>query len=183
MALGFDSWKIIRSVTQLILSEGSVLHNNASLAEKYVQFNTKFQILKLKFFRSLVNQSDASMHLPAQIGDYTDFYSSIHHATNVGIMFRGKDNALMPNWKHIPVGYHGRASSVVVSGTDIRRPYGQTLPVDGADPVFGPCRLLDFELEMAFFVGGPPTKLGDRVPIEEASKRVFGFVVMNDWSG
>lgn len=134
------------------------------------------------FTRSLVNQSAATMHLPAKIGDYTDFYSSIHHATNVGIMFRGKENALMPNWKHIPVGYHGRASSVVVSGTDIRRPYGQTLPVDGADPVFGPCRLLDFELEMAFFVGGPPTKLGDRVPIEEASKRVFGFVVMNDWS-
>jgi fumarylacetoacetase len=122
------------------------------------------------------------MHLPAQIGDYTDFYSSIHHATNVGIMFRGKDNALMPNWKYLPVGYHGRASSVVVSGTPIRRPLGQTLPVDGAEPTFGPCRLMDFELEMAFFVGGPSNQLGQRVTPTEASKRVFGFTLMNDWS-
>jgi fumarylacetoacetase len=95
-----------------------------------------------------VNQSDATMHLPANIGDYTDFYSSIYHATNVGIMFRGKENALMPNWKHLPVGYHGRASSVVVSGTPINRPLGQTLPVEGENPVFGPCRLFDFELEV-----------------------------------
>lgn len=122
------------------------------------------------------------MHLPADIGDYTDFYSSIHHATNVGIMFRGKENALMPNWKHIPVGYHGRASSVVVSGTPIRRPLGQTLPVDDAAPVFGPCRLLDFELEVAFFVGGPATQLGDRILAKDAEKRIFGLVVMNDWS-
>lgn len=133
-------------------------------------------------FRALFDQSDATMHLQAQIGDYTDFYSSIHHATNVGVMFRGKENALMPNWKHLPVGYHGRASSVVVSGTPIHRPYGQTLPVEGADPVFGPCRLFDFELEVAFFIGGPPTKLGQRVTTQEASKRVFGFVLMNDWS-
>lgn len=122
------------------------------------------------------------MHLPADIGDYTDFYSSIHHATNVGIMFRGKDNALMPNWKHLPVGYHGRASSVVVSGTPIRRPLGQTQPVDGADPVFGASRLFDFELEMAFFVGGPPTELGERVSTTQAADRVFGFALMNDWS-
>lgn len=123
-----------------------------------------------------------TMHLPADIGDYTDFYSSIHHATNVGIMFRGKDNALMPNWKHLPVGYHGRASSVVVSGTPIRRPYGQTQPVDGADPVFGPSRLFDFELELAFFVGGPATELGERVTAAQAADRVFGFALMNDWS-
>lgn len=122
------------------------------------------------------------MHLPADIGDYTDFYSSIHHATNVGIMFRGKENALMPNWKHLPVGYHGRASSVVVSGTPIRRPLGQTQPVDGQPPVFGPCRLFDFELEMAFFIGGPATQLGERVPAEKASERIFGFALMNDWS-
>lgn len=122
------------------------------------------------------------MHLPAQIGDYTDFYSSIHHATNVGIMFRGKDNALMPNWKYLPVGYHGRASSVVVSGTPITRPYGQTLPVDGQPPSFGPCRLLDFELEMAFFIGGHENKLGERINVEDAWKHVFGFTVMNDWS-
>lgn len=97
-------------------------------------------------------------------------------------MFRGKENALMPNWKWLPVGYHGRASSVVVSGTPINRPFGQTQPVDGADPTFGPCRLFDFELEMAFFIGGPPTKLGERVSTKDAAKRVFGFVLMNDWS-
>lgn len=131
----------------------------------------------------MVPLSSATMHMPATIGDYTDFYSSIHHATNVGIMFRGKDNALMPNWKHLPVGYHGRASSVVVSGTPIRRPYGQTVAADGAEPTFGPCKLLDIELEMAFFVGGPENKLGERIDVNESYKRVFGFVLMNDWSG
>lgn len=97
-------------------------------------------------------------------------------------MFRGKENALMPNWKWLPVGYHGRASSVVVSGTPITRPLGQTQPVDGQDPVFGPCRLLDFELEMAFFVGGKSNALGERVTTKDAAKRIFGFVLMNDWS-
>jgi len=122
------------------------------------------------------------MHLPATIGDYTDFYSSIHHATNVGIMFRGKENALLENWKYIPVGYHGRSSSIVVSGTPITRPLGQTLPVEGAAPFFGPCRLMDFELEIGAFVGGPPTKLGERVIAKDAEDRIFGFVLMNDWS-
>jgi fumarylacetoacetase len=88
------------------------------------------------------------MELPSKIGNYTDFYSSIHHATNVGIMFRGKDNALQPNWLHIPIGYHGRASSVVVSGKSIRRPQGQLRPDDSKPPIFGECKLLDFELEM-----------------------------------
>ena len=101
--------------------------------------------------------SEIDMHLPADIGDYTDFYSSKEHATNVGIMFRGKDNALQPNWMHLPVGYHGRASSVVISGTDVVRPYGQ-LQKNSTDPTagstFGPSKTLDFELEMAFFVGG-----------------------------
>ena len=124
-------------------------------------------------FSAFVNQSEATLHLPAKIGDYTDFYSSIHHATNVGVMFRGKENALMPNWKHLPVGYHGRSSSVVVSGTGINRPYGQTLPVEGENPTFGPCRLFDFELEMAFFIGGQPNKLGERVTTKEAAKRMF----------
>uniref|UniRef100_A0A182N845 Fumarylacetoacetase n=1 Tax=Anopheles dirus TaxID=7168 RepID=A0A182N845_9DIPT len=165
MALGCDAWATVRRVTKELLLEGSPLHNEAALQS-----------------RALVDQSAAKMHLPANIGDYTDFYSSIHHATNVGVMFRGKENALMPNWKHLPVGYHGRASSVVVSGTPIRRPYGQTLPVEGAEPAFGPCRLFDFELEMAFFVGGPPTELGERVSVRDAAKRVFGFVLMNDWS-
>ncbi|KAL0821522.1 hypothetical protein ABMA28_004980 [Loxostege sticticalis] len=132
--------------------------------------------------RAFVKQSEAQMYLPAEVGDYTDFYSSIHHATNVGIMFRSKENALMPNWKYIPVGYHGRSSSIVVSGTPIRRPYGQTLPVEGAEPHFGPCRLMDFELEMGCFVGGPPTALGERVTAQQAGERLFGFVLMNDWS-
>lgn len=114
MSLSYDTWKTVRDVTQSLLLKNSPLANDADLQKI-----------------ALVRQCYASLHLPAIIGDYTDFYSSIHHATNVGIMFRGKDNALMPNWKHIPVGYHGRASSVVVSGTPIRRPYGQTLPVDG----------------------------------------------------
>ncbi|CAB3253005.1 unnamed protein product [Arctia plantaginis] len=132
--------------------------------------------------RAFVKQSEAQMHVPAEIGDYTDFYSSLHHATNVGIMFRGKDNALFPNWKHLPVGYHGRSSSIVVSGTPIHRPYGQTLPVEDADPHFGPSRLMDFELEMAAFVGGPPTQLGERITAKEAGDRIFGFALMNDWS-
>merc|ERR1719312_1126966 len=123
----------------------------------------------------------AAMHLPADIGDYTDFYSSIDHATNVGTMFRGKENALMPNWKHLPVGYHGRASSVVVSGTPIRRPNGQTVAGDDVPPKFGPCRLMDFELETAFFTG-PATKMGDPIPIEKAGDHIFGMVLMNDWS-
>jgi len=131
---------------------------------------------------ALVAQAGAAMHLPAAIGDYTDFYSSLDHATNVGTMFRGKDNALMPNWKHLPVGYHGRASSVVVSGTPVRRPLGQTRPVDTEPPKFGPCRLMDFELEMAFFVGGECPALGDVITAKEAGKHIFGMVLMNDWS-
>ena len=122
------------------------------------------------------------MHLPANIGDYTDFYSSKEHATNVGIMFRGADNALMPNWTWLPVGYHGRASSVVVSGTPIKRPLGQTRPDESADPVFGPCKLMDFELEMAFFIGGTETKLGEPIEISRSEDHIFGMTLMNDWS-
>ncbi|KAK6030405.1 fumarylacetoacetase [Ostertagia ostertagi] len=132
--------------------------------------------------KAIVSQKDATMHLPATIGDYTDFYSSIYHATNVGIMFRGKENALMPNWKWLPVGYHGRASSVIPSGTPVRRPRGQVKPEGAAEPTYGPSRLLDFELEMAFFVGGPATELGQPIPIEDAEEHIFGVVLMNDWS-
>jgi len=131
---------------------------------------------------ALVPMEAVILHLPATIGDYTDFYSSIDHATNVGTMFRGKDNALMPNWKHLPVGYHGRSSTVVVSGTPIRRPNGQTRPTDDKPPIFGPCKLMDFELEMAFFVGGSSNALGDIIPIERAHEHIFGMVLMNDWS-
>jgi fumarylacetoacetase len=119
--------------------------------------------------------------LPVEIGDYTDFYSSIEHATNVGTMFRDPDNALLPNWKYIPVGYHGRASSIVLSETPIRRPKGQQKPDPEKPPVFGPCKLLDFELEMAFitFDGKP---LGESISTKEADEYIFGMVLFNDWS-
>jgi len=133
----------------------------------------------------LLPLSQVQVHLPARIGDYTDFYSSREHATNVGIMFRGKENALQPNWLHLPVGYHGRASSVVVTGTPIVRPCGQ-LQADRADPskgsVFGPSKLLDIELEVACLVGGRTPPLGRPLTMAEAEEHIFGYVVMNDWS-
>ena len=129
----------------------------------------------------LVPASSVTMHMPVKVGDYTDFYSSEDHARNVGKMFRDPENALLPNWKHMPVGYHGRASSIVVSGTPLRRPLGQTRPDPEAPPTFGPSRLLDFELEMAFitFDGKP---LGERITTSEAEDHIFGLVLFNDWS-
>ena len=124
---------------------------------------------------------EAELVLPVTIGDYTDFYSSREHATNVGTMFRGKDNALMPNWLHLPVAYHGRASSIVVSGTPVRRPAGQTKADDAERPSFGPTRLLDFELEMGVFIG-PGSDLGCPIPVEQAPEHLFGMVLVNDWS-
>ncbi len=123
----------------------------------------------------------AQMHLPVHIGDYTDFYSSIEHATNVGKMFRDPENALLPNWRHIPVGYHGRASSIVVSGTSIKRPKGQVLPKDASSPVFKASGRLDFELEMGF-ITGKNTNLGESVSTSEADDYIFGLVLFNDWS-
>ncbi len=126
-------------------------------------------------------QDQVEMLLPIAVGDYTDFYSSMEHAINVGTMFRGRDNALMPNWKHLPVGYHGRASTIVVSGTPIRRPKGQTKPENAEFPQFGPSRLMDFELEMGF-VTCKNTKLGEAISIEDAEDAIFGLVLFNDWS-
>lgn len=128
----------------------------------------------------LVDRLSATMLLPVQIGDYTDFYSSIEHATNVGKMFR-PDNPLLPNWKHIPVGYHGRASSVVISGTDIKRPQGQTLPPNSEIPVFGPSKRVDLELEMGYIIGRT-TALGEPVQVRNAEEYIFGKVIVNDWS-
>lgn len=128
-----------------------------------------------------VKQADATMHLPVHVGDYTDFYSSIEHATNVGMMFRDPENALLPNWRHIPVGYHGRASSIVVSGTPIHRPKGQTIPKDSKQPIYGASKRLDFELEMAFIIG-KNTQLGQSVSTESATDHIFGMVLFNDWS-
>ncbi|XP_033725969.1 fumarylacetoacetase-like [Pecten maximus] len=165
MSLGRSAWKEARATLQKLLSaDEPILRDNSSLRD-----------------RAFVPQNSAQMHLPAKIGDYTDFYSSKNHAFNVGCMFRGEDNALMPNWTHLPVGYHGRASSVVVSGTDIRRPNGQTRPDDTKPPVFTKCRLLDFELEMAFFTG-PANKLGEPITMDNAEDHIFGMVLMNDWS-
>jgi fumarylacetoacetase len=127
------------------------------------------------------HQRDVVMHLPARIGDYTDFYSSREHATNVGIMFRGKENALMPNWLHLPVGYHGRSSSIVVSGTNFPRPRGQILPSAAESPIIGPSQRMDFELEMGFLVG-PGNDLGQPIPIDQALDHIFGMVLVNDWS-
>ena len=143
MALDKSCWRATRACITSLLSSSSEdnrLRDNPILQQE-----------------SIFPSSEIDMHLPAKIGDYTDFYSSKEHATNVGIMFRGIDNALQPNWLHLPVGYHGRASSVVVSGTDVTRPHGQ-LQASPSDPksgsTFGPTKQLDFELEMAFFVGG-----------------------------
>lgn len=129
----------------------------------------------------MVPMTQATMHMPVKVGDYTDFYSSEDHARNVGTMFRDPDNALLPNWKHLPVGYHGRASSIVVSPAEIHRPKGQTKADDAEMPTFGPTRLLDFELEMAF-VTCKETKLGESIPVNEAENAIWGMVIFNDLS-
>ena len=130
----------------------------------------------------LTDASNVKMLLPIQIGDYTDFYSSREHAKNVGIMFRDPTNALLPNWLHLPVGYHGRSSSIVVSGTPLRRPKGQVLPPDvGNNPVFSESKRIDFELEMAFVIG-KNTNLGDTIDINDAENYIFGMALFNDWS-
>lgn len=128
-----------------------------------------------------VSQADSKMHLPVRVGDYTDFYSSLEHATNVGKMFRDPKNALLPNWKHIPVAYHGRASSIIPSGQSIFRPKGQVVPTGTTQPVYQPTESLDFELEMAYIIG-KENKLGQKISIEEAEEYIFGMVIFNDWS-
>lgn len=133
---------------------------------------------------ALVPLTQVTNHLPLQIGDYTDFYAGLHHAYNVGVLFRGPDNALQPNYRHLPVGYHGRASSVVPSGTPIVRPSGQILANPTADPkvpTFSPCRRLDIELELAAFIA-TGNRLGEPIPVDQAEDHIFGLVLMNDWS-
>eukprot|EP00474_Spongospora_subterranea_P008531 CRZ08989.1 hypothetical protein [Spongospora subterranea] len=165
MALPPKAWQLVRETVQKLLSVGTPdLRDNHALRD-----------------RVMIQQKDATMLLPAHIGDYTDFYSSKNHAVNVGTMFRGADNALNPNWLCMPIGYHGRASSVVVSGTDIRRPSGQTMNNAEGAPEFGPSRQLDFELEIAFFVGGGNDQ-GEPIPMAKAEDHIFGVVLMNDWS-
>lgn len=131
-----------------------------------------------KFFEAL---NDVQMHIPVQVGDYTDFYSSIEHATNVGSLFRDPENALLPNWKHMPVAYHGRASSIIGTEIPIHRPKGQTKAPTMDAPIFGPSKRLDFELEMGYIIGSK-TELGHSVSSEEAENYIFGKVIFNDWS-
>ncbi len=127
------------------------------------------------------NIEDVQLHMPVQVGDYTDFYSSEQHAYNVGCMFRDPQNALLPNWKHLPVAYHGRASSIFVSGQNFHRPKGQTCADESQPPVFGPTKRLDFELEMATVIG-KSTELGESIDVNKAEEYVFGFLLFNDWS-
>jgi fumarylacetoacetase len=165
IALGKPITKAVRErISHLLQEENAELRDNETLRKN-----------------ALVLQSEAEMLLPVHVPNYTDFYSSKEHATNVGIMFRDPANALLPNWKHLPVGYHGRASSIVVSGTPIHRPKGQTKADDADAPTFGPSRLVDFELEVAFIVG-KPTNLGDSVSTAKAEEHIFGLALFNDWS-
>jgi fumarylacetoacetase len=161
IALGKEKTNKVREIIQKELcDENSVFRNSKNL---------------------FLLQSDVQMHLPVSIGDYTDFYSSIEHATNVGMMFRNPDNALLPNWKHLPVGYHGRSSSIIVSGENIHRPMGQILPPNADSPIFKASSRVDFELEMGFIIG-KNTNLGEKINTTDAEKYIFGKVLFNDWS-
>jgi len=151
------------------------------IAEIFDEKNSKLKDNKDHRNIVLFTLDEIEMQLPVQVGDYTDFYSSKEHATNVGTMFRDPDNALLPNWLHIPVGYHGRSSSIIPSGIPVHRPQGQTLPNGATEPVFGPSKLVDFELEMAF-ITTDANVLGEPIPIEEAEDYIFGLVLFNDWS-
>ncbi len=157
--LGRSVWRDTReSISRLLRHDNPILRDDVALRSQ-----------------ALVRQSDVHMHLPIKVGGYTDFYSSKEHATNVGSMFRDPANALLPNWLHLPVGYNGRASSVIVSGVDVRRPMGQVKPPSAEQPLFAACAKLDFELETAFIVGGD-TALGETVTVSEAESLMFGMV-------
>src|ERR1700742_4430368 len=165
MALGPKMWTKTRArISELLRHDHPELRDNEELRRS-----------------ALVPMRDARLHLPFTVSGYTDFYSSKEHATNVGVMFRGKDNALQPNWLHMPVGYNGRASTVVVSGTKVKRPRGQLKPPNVEAPSFGPCRRLDFELEMGTVIG-QPSVMGEMLSEAQAEAMIFGFVLLNDWS-
>src|ERR1700682_1598063 len=165
MALGPKRWSRTRArISELLRHDNPDLRYNDALRK-----------------RALVPMADAKLHLPIAVAGYTDFYSSKEHATNVGVMFRGKDNALQPNWLHMPIGYNGRASTIVVSGTKVRRPHGQLKPPGVELPSFGPCKRLDFELEMGVVIG-QPSPMGEMLTEQKAEDMIFGFVLLNDWS-
>ncbi|WP_446051281.1 fumarylacetoacetase [Zobellia laminariae] len=162
---GQKTWRLVRNRISEIFEESNETLKNNEDHKNVVLFS----------------MDEIEMQLPVLIGDYTDFYSSKEHATNVGTMFRDPDNALLPNWLHIPVGYHGRSSTIIPSGTPIHRPMGQTLPKGAETPVFGPSRLVDFELEMAF-ITTDTNVLGEPISVDEAEEYIFGMVLFNDWS-
>jgi fumarylacetoacetase len=164
LALGRPAWQTTRAAIQAQLRPGSALSQSAEMQE-----------------RALWRLDEIALGLPAEIGDYTDFYSSLEHATNVGVMFRGPEYALPPNWRHLPIAYHGRASSVVASGAPVRRPWGQQIEPGASQPVFGPTQELDFELEMGCLVG-PGNALGQPIPVAQAADHIFGLLLVNDWS-
>ncbi len=165
IADGRKTWRAVRNrIAEIFDSNNTSLKQNKSHKE-------------IVLFRL----DEIEMQLPVQIGDYTGFYSSLEHATNVGTMLRDADNALLPNWLHIPVGYNGRSSSIIPSGIPIHRPQGQTLPDNSSDPVFGPSKLVDFELEMAF-ITTDANDLGEPIPANEAEEYIFGLVLLNDWT-
>jgi fumarylacetoacetase len=180
----FNELKIQNSVF-----ENNFLNNFIELGKdltSQVRETIKFELTNVG--SKLKNNSDCiismdlvEMHLPVKVGDYTDFYSSIEHASNIGSMFRDPSNPLLPNWKHIPVGYHGRASSIIVSGTNIQRPKGQILPVNSETPIFSSSKRIDFELEMGYIIG-KNTELGSSVSTSDAEDYIFGKVLFNDWS-
>jgi fumarylacetoacetase len=179
-ALGIDPKVFENEFLNDFIALGKSVTNAVRLTVQQI-FGTEDHPLRGQVASCLLHSDTVTMHLPIRIGDYTDFYSSEEHATNVGKMFRDPANALLPNWKHLPVGYHGRASSIFVSGTDFHRPKGQTRPNDAEPPVFGPTRQLDFELEMATIIGRS-THQGQALSTAEADDYVFGFVLFNDWS-
>ena len=165
MALGPKMWSKTRArISELLRHDHPELRDNEELRKL-----------------ALVPRREVKLHLPITVSGYTDFYSSKEHATNVGVMFRGKDNALQPNWLHMPIGYNGRASTVVASGTEVKRPRGQLKPPNVEAPSFGPCKRLDFELEMGFIVG-QGSKMGEMLTESQAEEMIFGFVILNDWS-
>jgi fumarylacetoacetase len=161
MDLGPSAWAAFRAQLVEFLSEGSATRAQAE--------------------PHLISQSTVTLHMPFRLAEYTDFYAGRNHATNVGTMFRGAENALPPNWLHIPIGYNGRASSVIVSGTNFHRPWGQLKSPDAANPTFAPSKRFDIELELGAIVGQPST-FGQPVSVAEADAMIFGYVLLNDWS-
>jgi fumarylacetoacetase len=177
--LRFDSWVVERDNLNHFIALGKPITRKVRLRIQEWLCDKDSPLAKDP--AALVPQAEATMHLPVRVGDYTDFYSSIEHATNVGKMFRDPANALLPNWRHLPVGYHGRASSIIPSGVPIRRPKGQVMPKDATAPVFKASQRLDFELEMAFIIG-KENELGEPITTANAAEHIFGLVLFNDWS-